>query len=86
MTDRATGPQVRIRDLRNAYGLTLVQLAQRIRSQGVDVHADHVGNVELGYKRASPTLLHAWASALRVNPLDVWQPPSSPLQETDDAA
>jgi transcriptional regulator with XRE-family HTH domain len=72
-----TGPQVKIRHLREAYGLTLNELAQRISEQGVDVHPDHLSNVELGRKRASRALLIAWAKALQLNPLDIWQAPNA---------
>ena len=70
------GPQVRIRDLRKARNLTIPGLVQRIRSLGVTVHKDTISNVELGYRRASPELLFAWAKALGIDPLDVAQPPS----------
>ncbi|SEM49768.1 helix-turn-helix domain-containing protein [Nonomuraea pusilla] len=70
------GPQVRIRDLRKAHGLTIPALVQRIRTFGVTVHKDTISNVELGYRRASDELLTAWAKALGINPLDVCQPPA----------
>jgi transcriptional regulator with XRE-family HTH domain len=68
------GPQVRLRDLRKAHGLTIRQLAERIEDQGIKVKADSLSNVELGHKRASDLLLVAWAKALGISPLDVWQP------------
>lgn len=74
----AIGPQVRIRDLRVALGLTLPQLAERIAAFGVTVDPDHLSNVELGHKRARPHLLRAWAQALNVDPIDVTQPDPVP--------
>lgn len=79
MTDRdgapAAGPQIRIRALREAHGLSVSQLIDRIAEHGVDgTHPDTVRNVELGYKRASKPLMTAWAKALGLSPLDVWQP------------
>lgn len=68
------GPQVRVRDLRAAHGLTIPALVERIAEQGVTVHPDSISNIENGRRRASGPLLTAWAKALGVNPLDVWQP------------
>ncbi|MET8985938.1 helix-turn-helix transcriptional regulator [Nonomuraea wenchangensis] len=56
---------------------------QRIRAHGVNVHKDTVSNIELGYRRGSEELLTAWAKALGINPLDVYQPSAS--QETTSA-
>lgn len=64
-------PQVSIRLLRDAHGLTLPALVQRIAEHGVDVTADHLSNCELGWKRPSTPLLHAWARALGITRLDV---------------
>lgn len=74
MSARPIGPQVRIRELRSAYGLSVKQLIERIGEEGgPNVHEDHIRNVELGHKKASGPLMTAWAKALRLNPLDVWQ-------------
>jgi transcriptional regulator with XRE-family HTH domain len=54
---------VRIRDLRLAHGLTLSDLAQRIREQGVDITESGISNVENARKRASDRLLTAWSKA-----------------------
>jgi transcriptional regulator with XRE-family HTH domain len=70
------GPQVRIRELRQAQGLTVEELAGRIGEQGVTISRSALTNVETGAKRASRDLLTAWAKALGVNPLDVWQRPA----------
>lgn len=85
MSAKPIGPQVRIRDLRVAYGLTVKELIERIGAEGVpDVHEDTIRNVELGHKRASRVLLTAWARALGINPLDAWQAPASPEARPDD--
>lgn len=69
------GPMVRLRDLRMAHTLTMRQLAERIGEQGVAITPAGISNVENGHKRASERLLSAWARALGVSPLDVWQGP-----------
>lgn len=69
------GPQVRIRPYRVAVaGLTLEQLAERIGEHGVSVTISHLSNVEKGHQRASERLLRAWALALGLDPLALWQP------------
>lgn len=65
---------MRIRDLRLAHGLSVKELIERIGAAGVGVHEDSIRNVELGHKRASAPLMNAWARALGVKTLDVWQP------------
>ncbi|MBX9919121.1 MAG: helix-turn-helix transcriptional regulator [Mycolicibacterium frederiksbergense] len=79
MNSSVRGPQVRIRDLREALGLSVNQLVDRIIEAGYDqkLHADTIRNVELGHKRASKPLMTAWAKALGLVPLDVWQPPAA---------
>jgi transcriptional regulator with XRE-family HTH domain len=73
----AIGPQVRIRDLRKAHKMSIPTLVERIQAHGVKVHADHISNVELGYRRASDELIAAWAKALGVDPLDITQAEST---------
>lgn len=77
MNSSVRGPQVRIRDYREALGLSVNALVERIKEAGYDesLHADTIRNVELGHKRASKPLMTAWAKALGLVPLDVWQPP-----------
>lgn len=76
MTDRPIGPQVSIRALREAHGISVQSLIERIEQadgpQGT--HPDTIRNVELGYKRASKPLMAAWARALGLTALDVHQP------------
>jgi transcriptional regulator with XRE-family HTH domain len=69
--ERHQPPAVGIRLLRDAHGLTIPALVERIAQQGVTVTADHISNVELGWKRPSNALLHAWARALGITRLDV---------------
>jgi hypothetical protein len=47
-------------------------LVEKISEHGVTVTADHLSNCELGWKRPSNALLHAWARALLVTRLDVF--------------
>lgn len=69
--ERVAPPSVSLRILREAHGLTIAALAKRIEERGVKVTADHISNCELGWKRPSKQLLHAWAKALGITPLDV---------------
>lgn len=69
--DRYTPPSVSLRTLREAHGLNIPALVRRIEEQGVTVTADHISNVELGWKRPSNALLHAWAKALGITRLDI---------------
>lgn len=84
MADKPIGPQVRIRDLRNAHGFSVRQLVDRLAESGMPgVHEDTIRNVELGHRRASRPLITAWARALGLSPLDIYQPPPD---EREDAA
>lgn len=69
--ERMTPPAVSLRTLREAHGLTIAALAKKIEERGVKVTADHISNCELGWKRPSNQLLHAWAKALGITRLDV---------------
>ncbi|MBF6060563.1 helix-turn-helix transcriptional regulator [Nocardia terpenica] len=76
MTARAIGPLVRIRNLREAQDITVRELILRIVEYGgPGVHEDTIRNIELGHRRASDELMHAWARALGADPLDIVQPP-----------
>lgn len=66
-------PVIDIRTLRKSLGLSSTQLAERIAAEGVEVHPDSLLNIELGHKPASKGLMRAYAQALRVNPLDIYQ-------------
>lgn len=66
------GPMVRLKDVRRAHTtLTLKQLAERIKEQGVPITEAGLSNVENGNKVASDRLLLAWAKALGLDPLMV---------------
>lgn len=82
MQSSVRGPQVRIRDYREALGITVNQLVDRIIETGYTekLHSDTIRNVELGHKRASKPLMTAWARALGLPPIDVWQPPTQEPQ------
>lgn len=82
-TTQPVGPLVRLRDLRNAHNMTMAELARRIGDQGVRITVPAISNVENGHKRASDRLLAAWAKALSVSPLDVWQGPLRPPATRD---
>lgn len=75
MPGEPLGPTVRIRNLREARCLTMRQLTERIAEHGISVTPAAISNVENGHKRASERLLGAWAKALGVSALDVWQGP-----------
>lgn len=66
-------PQVNLRALREALGLDSRQLAERIKEQGVEVHPDHLINIELGHKRGSDRLMIAWARALGTKTIHIRQ-------------
>jgi transcriptional regulator with XRE-family HTH domain len=66
-------PQVTLRAIREAHGLTSVTLAAKIAERGVKVDPDSLLSVELGHKRASNALLVAWAGVLQINPRDIRQ-------------
>jgi transcriptional regulator with XRE-family HTH domain len=83
MTAKAP-PQVSIRAVREAYGLSIRRLIDRIAEQGVEVQDPAtIRNVETGNKRPSTELLTAWAKALKLNPSDVRvpQPESEPEED-----
>jgi hypothetical protein len=68
------GPLVPIRELREAHGLSVPQLCDRIAPiLGKRPHEDTIRNIELGHKRASSPLMTAWAKALGLTALDVAQ-------------
>jgi transcriptional regulator with XRE-family HTH domain len=77
---------VRIRVLRDIYGLTAEQLADRMAELGVSVNHNTLYNIERGAKKPSDRTLDAYARALGINPLDVWQGPLRPPVTSDHAA
>lgn len=67
---------VRLKEVRTKLTtLTQEQLAERIREQGVPITNAGLSNVENGSKPASDRLLTAWAIALGLDPLLIWQGP-----------
>lgn len=67
---------VRLKDVRlKLTTLTQEQLAERIAEHGVSITGAGISNVENGSKVASERLLTAWARALGLDPLLVWQGP-----------
>lgn len=66
-------PQVSLRAFREALGLDSRQLAERIKEQGVEVHPDHLINIELGHKRGSDRLMIAWARAIGTKAIHIRQ-------------
>ncbi|MFG1846683.1 helix-turn-helix domain-containing protein [Micromonospora carbonacea] len=91
-------PQISLRALREALGLTLDELADRINEQGVSITKFALSNVETGKRRASDRLMDAWTKALNTRTLHVrqdrelrawvraWDRSSKPQQMTADAA
>lgn len=75
-TTEPLGPMVRLKEVRTKLTtLTQEQLAERIREQGVQITDAGLSNVENGNKPASDRLLTAWAVALGMDPLLIWQGP-----------
>lgn len=63
-TTRINGPALRV--IRERSGLSVADLVNAVREQGIDVHPDHIRNIELGHKQPSPKLFDAIAAALKV--------------------
>lgn len=74
-----------LRTIRQRSGFdTLTQFAQALRDEeGVDVHPDHLSNIEKGRKNASPSLLAAMARVLRVTVTTLLNHPDEPPQSAD---
>ncbi|MEV0214222.1 helix-turn-helix transcriptional regulator [Micromonospora sp. NPDC050695] len=66
-------PQVSLRIFREFVGLTLQQVAEAVREQGVPITADGLNNVELGRKPGSEALMLAVARALNIKRLHIRQ-------------
>ena len=85
MIAKPIGPQVRIRDLREAHGLSVKQLVERIAVIGeIEVHENTIRNIENGHRRGSVQLMTAWAIALGIRPIDVYQEPH--IREIEEVA
>lgn len=56
-----------MRIIRERSELSIADVVLSVRDEdGIDVHPDHLRNIELGYKQPSPKLLAAIARALKV--------------------
>ncbi|WP_395109843.1 helix-turn-helix domain-containing protein [Actinomadura sp. SCN-SB] len=63
----ADGRKMRL--AREAADLTVDQLVERLRKEGVDRHPDHIRNCELGYQQPGLELFNAYARAVGVDRL-----------------
>ena len=80
-------PRVSIRAVREAYGLSIRDLMDRIAEQGHEVKdASTIRNVETGNQAPSLPLITAWARALKLNPVDVVLPNRNGADGEDEAA
>lgn len=67
-------PLVGIREVRKAQKMSVAELMDRIREHGYDIRdSSTVRNIELGHKKASRGLMHCWALALGLDPMNVIQ-------------
>lgn len=46
--------------------MSVAELVEKVREDGIDVHPDHIRNIELGHKQPSPKLAGAISRALAV--------------------
>ena len=76
-------PQVSLRAFREALDMTLDQLAEAIKEQGVSITKFGLSNIETGRKRGSRQLMTAWAQALGIKPMHIRQ--DRELRELVDA-
>lgn len=65
LTITADGPKMRA--AREAAGLTVGQLVERLRAEGIERHPDSIRNVELGHQQPGLEVLDAYASIVGVN-------------------
>ncbi|WHT20946.1 helix-turn-helix transcriptional regulator [Crossiella sp. CA-258035] len=63
-TTTSNGPAIRA--IRELSGLSIKETADLLASAGIPVTADHLSNVELGRKGASPALVRGLADVLKV--------------------
>lgn len=59
--------------------MTVAELVEKVREDGIDVHPDHIRNIELGHKQPSPKLAGAISRALAI-PKHVLLVTSAPFQ------
>lgn len=58
------GPAARV--IRERSEMSVAELVEKVREDGIDVHPDHIRNIELGHKQPSPKLAGAISRALAV--------------------
>jgi len=61
----------RMRRARETAGLTVGQLVERLREEGIDRHPDSIRNVELGHQQPGLEVLDAYARIVGVNRADL---------------
>jgi transcriptional regulator with XRE-family HTH domain len=61
---KANGAAIRV--IRERSDLSVSDVVAAMGAEGVEIHADHLRNIELGYRQPSPKVLGALARALRV--------------------
>lgn len=54
-----------MRVIRERSELSIADVVKAVAVEGIPVHGDHLRNIELGHRQASPQLLGAIARALR---------------------
>lgn len=61
---RVNGAAIRV--IRERSDMTVADVVEAMKATGVEIHPDHLRNIELGNRQPSPKLLGALAVALRV--------------------
>lgn len=69
LTLTADGRKMRL--AREAADLTVDQLVERLREEGIDRHPDHIRNVELGHQQPGLELFNAIARIVGVDRLSL---------------
>jgi transcriptional regulator with XRE-family HTH domain len=64
-------PRVPIRAVREAYGLSAADVADRMAEQGYEITAGAIRDFETANQWPSSGAVIAWAKALKLNPVDV---------------
>lgn len=77
------GPAARV--IRERSDMSVRDLVTAIGEEGIDVHPDHIRNIELDYKQPSPKLLGAWCRALKVPKITLLSVPAEPARKVGAA-
>lgn len=64
-TGKVNGPALRV--IRERSDMSVADVVAALAADGIKAHADHIRNIELGYKQPSAKLLGGLARALKVN-------------------